>query len=93
MEKRASQAQNTRETQNAERLKVQDLFSNSKVDLEHDQGLKRKTVEPEAANSKVLQEGELVAIKSKYLGSEKEKRKIRKVNDKKFVFDWDAEGI
>jgi ATP-dependent RNA helicase DDX23/PRP28 len=34
---------------------------------------------------------DLTAIRSRYLGVEKKKRKIRKMNDKKFVFDWDAQ--
>ncbi|KAJ3925304.1 MAG: P-loop containing nucleoside triphosphate hydrolase protein [Lentinula lateritia] len=31
------------------------------------------------------------AIRSRYLGVDKKKRKIRKMNDRKFVFDWDAQ--
>jgi len=34
---------------------------------------------------------DLTAIRSRYLGVEKKKRKIRKMNDRKFVFDWDAQ--
>jgi ATP-dependent RNA helicase DDX23/PRP28 len=33
--------------------------------------------------------GDLSAIRSRYLGVDKKKRKIRKMNDRKFVFDWD----
>jgi hypothetical protein len=32
---------------------------------------------------------EISAIRSRYLGVDKKKRKIRKMSDKKFVFDWD----
>ena len=32
---------------------------------------------------------DLSAIRSRYLGVDKKKRKIRKMNDRKFVFDWD----
>jgi len=35
-------------------------------------------------------EKELVAIKQRYLGGLKKKKKVRRLNDKKFVFDWDA---
>merc|ERR1719431_350906 len=35
-------------------------------------------------------EKELVAIKNRYLGQAKKKKKIRRLNDKKFVFDWDV---
>lgn len=31
------------------------------------------------------------AIRSRYLGVDKKKRKIRKMNDRKFVFDWDEQ--
>ncbi|KAJ7582885.1 P-loop containing nucleoside triphosphate hydrolase protein [Mycena floridula] len=34
---------------------------------------------------------DLSAIRSRYLGVDKKKRKIRKINDRKFVFDWDAQ--
>jgi hypothetical protein len=30
-------------------------------------------------------------LQAKYMGIEKTKRKIRKMNEKKFVFDWDAQ--
>ena len=30
------------------------------------------------------------AIKSRYLGAEKKRRKLRRLADRKFVFDWDA---
>ncbi|CAF1302732.1 unnamed protein product [Adineta steineri] len=35
-------------------------------------------------------EREEAAVKERYLGITKKKRKIRRLNDKKFVFDWDA---
>ncbi|OLY80587.1 putative ATP-dependent RNA helicase DDX23 [Smittium mucronatum] len=35
-------------------------------------------------------EMEMKAIRERYIGGEKVKRKIRKMNDKNFVFDWDA---
>jgi ATP-dependent RNA helicase DDX23/PRP28 len=34
---------------------------------------------------------DLSAIRSRYLGVDKKKRKVRKMNDRKFVFDWDAQ--
>ncbi|EGN95415.1 hypothetical protein SERLA73DRAFT_162301 [Serpula lacrymans var. lacrymans S7.3] len=34
---------------------------------------------------------DLHAIRSRYLGVDKKKRKIRKMNDRKFVFDWDEQ--
>ncbi|TFK54978.1 P-loop containing nucleoside triphosphate hydrolase protein [Heliocybe sulcata] len=38
-----------------------------------------------------ISESEMSAIRSRYLGVDKKKRKIRKMNDRKFVFDWDAQ--
>ncbi|TEB31251.1 P-loop containing nucleoside triphosphate hydrolase protein [Coprinellus micaceus] len=38
-----------------------------------------------------LTDNDLTAIRSRYLGVDKKKRKIRKMNDRKFVFDWDAQ--
>lgn len=34
---------------------------------------------------------EMSAIRSRYLGVDKKKRKIRKMSDRKFVFDWDEQ--
>ena len=36
------------------------------------------------------QQKEFEAIKDRYLGIMKKKKKIRRLNDRKFVFDWDA---
>ena len=36
-----------------------------------------------------MTDNDLSAIRSRYLGVDKKKRRIRKMNDRKFVFDWD----
>jgi ATP-dependent RNA helicase DDX23/PRP28 len=38
-----------------------------------------------------MTDNDLTAIRSRYLGVDKKRRKPRKMNDKKFVFDWDAQ--
>ncbi|TFY82972.1 hypothetical protein EWM64_g1039 [Hericium alpestre] len=38
-----------------------------------------------------MTDDDLSAIRSRYLGVDKKKRKIRKMNDRKFVFDWDVQ--
>ncbi|EIW60006.1 DEAD-domain-containing protein [Trametes versicolor FP-101664 SS1] len=38
-----------------------------------------------------MNEDDLTAIRSRYLGVDKKKRRIRKMNDRKFVFDWDEQ--
>lgn len=38
-----------------------------------------------------MTDNDLSAIRSRYLGVDKKKRKLRKTNDRKFVFDWDEQ--
>lgn len=38
-----------------------------------------------------MTDNEMSAIRSRYLGVEKKKRKQRRVTDRKFVFDWDTQ--
>ena len=47
--------------------------------------------EPSAPFVPPMTDDDLSAIRSRYLGVDKKKRKIRKMNDRKFVFDWDAQ--
>ena len=37
-----------------------------------------------------IEEKEKLAIRERYLGGVKRKKKVRKMNDRKFVFDWEA---
>ncbi|KAH3721763.1 probable ATP-dependent RNA helicase DDX23 [Dreissena polymorpha] len=46
--------------------------------------------EPESRKELKDKEKELEAIKERYLGMKKKKKRIRRLNDRKFVFDWDA---
>ncbi|TFK76532.1 P-loop containing nucleoside triphosphate hydrolase protein [Pluteus cervinus] len=46
---------------------------------------------PSAPYVPPMSENDLSAIRSRYLGADKKKRKIRKMNDRKFVFDWDTQ--
>ncbi|KAI0273692.1 P-loop containing nucleoside triphosphate hydrolase protein [Gloeopeniophorella convolvens] len=46
---------------------------------------------PEPSFSPAMTEHDLAALRSRYLGVDKKKRKIRKMNDRKFVFDWDEQ--
>ncbi|KAI5834125.1 P-loop containing nucleoside triphosphate hydrolase protein [Schizophyllum commune Tattone D] len=47
--------------------------------------------DPNATYTPQLTNDDLSAIRSRYLGVDRKKRKIRKMNDRKFVFDWDAQ--
>ncbi|KAH7889299.1 P-loop containing nucleoside triphosphate hydrolase protein [Phlebopus sp. FC_14] len=46
---------------------------------------------PSAAYVPPMTEGDLSAVRDRYLGVTTKKRKIRKMNDRKFVFDWAEE--
>ncbi|KAI8979550.1 P-loop containing nucleoside triphosphate hydrolase protein [Mycotypha africana] len=51
---------------------------------------KKRDVEEEPEDGSVLTEKEKQAIRERYFGGERKKRKIRRMNERKFVFDWDA---
>jgi ATP-dependent RNA helicase DDX23/PRP28 len=46
---------------------------------------------PDTTFTPAMTEEDLVALRSRYLGVDKKKRKIRKMNERKFVFDWDEQ--
>ncbi|CAF0774066.1 unnamed protein product [Adineta steineri] len=50
----------------------------------------RREKEDQIEKSNADGEREEAAVKERYLGIVKKKRKIRRLNDRKFVFDWDA---
>ncbi len=45
----------------------------------------------ESPDIPAMTDNDLTAIRSRYLGQTAKKRKIRKMNDRKFVFDWDEQ--
>ena len=49
---------------------------------------RRRQREENIAQKDLLKEQE--AIKNRYLGGEKKRRRMRRLNERKFVFDWDA---
>jgi ATP-dependent RNA helicase DDX23/PRP28 len=54
---------------------------------------RREKEEPQPdrpSTSNADEEREEAAVKERYLGIIKKKRKVRRLNDRKFVFDWDA---
>lgn len=63
-------------------------------DREHDrrerERKREKKEEPEDKEQFKDKEKEQEAIKERYLGLNKKKRRVRRLNDRKFVFDWDA---
>lgn len=49
------------------------------------------TIEASESYVPPMTDNDLSAIRSRYLGVGQKKRKIRKLNDRKFVFDWDEQ--
>ena len=49
---------------------------------------RRRQREENIAQKDLLKEQE--AIKNRYLGGEKKRRRMRRLNERKFVFDWDT---
>ncbi|PVU87389.1 hypothetical protein BB561_006363 [Smittium simulii] len=59
--------------------------SNRERDLSNNRDADRQSI-----LEKKQKEAENRAIRERYIGATKEKRKVRKMNEKNFVFDWDA---
>lgn len=76
----------------ASQLKYQDVgFSSGHVDRKRweDREGEREKQREETLHVKD-KEREIEAIKSRYLGADKKRRKMRRLADRKFVFDWDT---
>lgn len=85
LEKRKAQVDGFQNEKNYSRATSRDLFSISKPPASQIADRKRGTTRE---REDPLKE-ELSLIKAKYLGGdERGKRKVRKMNEKKFVFDW-----
>ncbi|KAJ3188500.1 DEAD (Asp-Glu-Ala-Asp) box polypeptide 23, partial [Irineochytrium annulatum] len=52
---------------------------------------KKREEESDEDEGDGLADKELQAIRERYMGAERKKRKIRRMNEKKFVFDWAAD--
>ena len=50
-----------------------------------------ETIPSPSTDAPPMSDTDLSAIRARYLGVDKKKRKIRKMNDRKFVFDWDTQ--
>ncbi|XP_039279809.1 probable ATP-dependent RNA helicase DDX23 [Nilaparvata lugens] len=95
LRKRQEEVASIRQRQDEERKKRDDFAreANSKTMEESRRGedyrrqRERNNEEKEVTKDKE-KEGE--AIKERYLGIIKKKRRVRRLNDRKFVFDWDA---
>uniref|UniRef100_A0A1B6CIF5 Probable ATP-dependent RNA helicase DDX23 n=2 Tax=Clastoptera arizonana TaxID=38151 RepID=A0A1B6CIF5_9HEMI len=94
LRKRQEEVDEIRRRQDEERRKREDFskeVGKSSDDNRRDQDNFRRPrdrVEEKEVTKDKEKEGE--AIKERYLGIIKKKRRVRRLNDRKFVFDWDA---
>ena len=59
-------------------------------DDDRDSSNRTRDNDKESREEREVTEKEKEAIKDRYLGAAKKKKRIRRLNDRKFVFDWDA---
>ena len=68
----------------------QDRERERERDRDREKGQSDKKPTEEVSSSTKDKEKEQEAIRERYLGIVKKKRRVRRLNDRKFVFDWDA---
>lgn len=77
-----------------DRRREEDRYRDRERDRERDRGEPRsdRPTENESDVRKELKdkEKEAAAIKERYLGIKRRRKRVRRLNDRKFVFDWDA---
>ncbi|KAI7867246.1 P-loop containing nucleoside triphosphate hydrolase protein [Spinellus fusiger] len=80
------------EQQHQSRYSRYDRDRRNDRDMRRDDRRREKEVpiDPEEIDMSNLTEKEKQAIRERYIGGERKKRKIRRMNERKFVFDWDA---
>jgi len=83
---RARDRDRDRERRDRERERDRDRREGSSAKEKSTESSKDGSLEPELQTT----EKEQQAIRDRYLGGGKRKRRVRRLNDRKFVFDWDA---
>lgn len=94
LKRRQEEVDRIRKQQDAERKIIEAVQQTreeeqKKDDKDHRRGRDRDAKEEDKQKDKD-KERETDAIKERYLGLIKKKRRVRRLNDRKFVFDWDA---
>ncbi|CAH1105693.1 unnamed protein product [Psylliodes chrysocephalus] len=91
IKRRQEEIDRQRKQHDEERKIVEALQNSRDDDLKRDDRDHRRNREREEEKQKDKdKEKEQDAIKERYLGLVKKKRRVRRLNDRKFVFDWDA---
>jgi ATP-dependent RNA helicase DDX23/PRP28 len=97
--KRQEEVENLRKQQEEERAKRNAFFQAAKeTNREPDRDRRRDREREREKETKDRKDGEvdrdkqkeMDAIKDRYLGMVKKKRRVRRLNERKFVFEWDA---
>jgi len=98
LRKRQEEVNNLRKAQDEERAKRSVFLQAAKESVKEPERDRRRERERER-ETKEKKEGaemdrdkvkEMEAIKDRYLGMAKKKRRVRRLNERKFVFEWDA---
>lgn len=101
LERRQKEVEEKRKAMEELKKKQKDIFSEGRKASEDPYERERRErkerrardQDDEKMNKKLLDkdaEKELSSIKDRYLGIVKKKKRVRRLNDRKFVFDWDA---
>jgi len=95
--KRQKEADEARKRADEQRAKQREIFQQGRIqnDPEFERRQRRKELDTRRNDREDRRTGkdsekEQTAIKDRYLGAAKKKKKVRKQNERKFVFDWDA---
>ncbi|KAF5299388.1 hypothetical protein FQR65_LT09429 [Abscondita terminalis] len=93
LKRRQEEIEKIRKQQEDERKIIQQTKAGRQeevIDYETRRGRERAAAKEEEKQKDKDKERESDAIKERYLGLIKKKRRVRRLNDRKFVFDWDA---
>ncbi|CAG9864583.1 unnamed protein product [Phyllotreta striolata] len=93
LKRRREEVDSKRKQQEEERKIIQSLQHTRETEQKKDDRDHRRPRDREREEEKEKdrdKEKEQDAIKERYLGLIKKKRRVRRLNDRKFVFDWDA---
>ncbi|KAG1296497.1 hypothetical protein G6F66_003408 [Rhizopus arrhizus] len=95
LEKRQKEVEEKRKKQEEERKKRENFDYAAedeyrRISQRRSDRYDRRRDKEDDKNDEELNEKEKQAIRERYFGGERKKRKIRRMNEKKFVFDWDA---
>lgn len=93
LKRRQEEVDRIRKQQDAERKIIESVQASRQEEQRKDDREFRRPRDREKEDDKQKdkdREKESDAIKERYLGLVKKKRRVRRLNDRKFVFDWDA---